>query len=313
MPGNFSRVARQISKILSPPNREGAIALPGDGKHKATNLREVLCGMSRQEAEALFKESTRSQYLGNDKVLCSILGGRKFFAIASDIGFSTHMIFDGFWEFWLTSCFARHVRTGDTVLDVGANLGYYTVLAAELTGSQGQVISIEPNPKVFEFLQDTINVNGFANHVDLHNGALTDSSSASEIPFFVPRGEPKNGRILSHNETTESLLEYGDVFSVASFGSLPTAIKRLDFVKIDVEGAELQVLKMLQPIISSYKPKVVCEVNFGRGYSYKDIAEIVGSKGLMWHLDYDGEIKRLTEETTKRDRIGDDWLVCHNF
>lgn len=276
-------------------------------------LKEILCDYSRTESEALIAGLTRSQYLGRNRVLCSILGGRKFFAIADDVGFSTHMISDGFWEFWLSRCFARHIKPGDTVIDVGANLGYYTLIAAELVGEQGRVIAVEPNPHVHAFLCDTISVNGLSSRVTTLNAAIGRRPQEIAAPFFVPNGEPKNGRFLMKGEDARRLSALGEVFTVKTMGTVPVESGRVDFIKIDVEGAELEVLESLAPLLETHRPKIVCEVNFGRGYGYDDIARFLGHGSELRHLDYDSEIRPLTRQMAAGERIGDDWLVCSNF
>lgn len=276
-------------------------------------LTELLCDQSRTEAEAVMTGLTRSQYLGSNRVLCSILGGRKFFAIADDVGFSTHMISDGYWEFWLSLCFARHIRPGDTVIDVGANLGYYTLIAAELVGERGKVIAVEPNPHVHAFLRDTISVNGLSSRVTILNAAIGGRHAEATAPFFVPKGEPKNGRFLMEGEDAGSLSALGEVLSVKTIDTVPVDSGRVDFIKIDVEGAELEVLESLEPLMQAYRPKVVCEVNFSRGYGYDDIARFLGRGSELLYLDYDSEIKPLTKRMAASERIGDDWLVCCNF
>lgn len=276
-------------------------------------LKEILCDHPRAESEALMAGLTRSQYLGRNRVLCSVLGGRKFFAIADDVGFSTHMISDGFWEFWLSLCFARHIKPGDTVVDVGANLGYYTLLAAELVGEGGRVIAVEPNPLVHAFLRDTISVNGFSSRVTALNAAIGGRSREATAPFFVPKGEPKNGRFLLPGEDAHRLSALGDVLSVRTMDTLPVDSGRVDFIKIDVEGAELEVLETIAPLVEAHRPKIVCEVNFARGYGYDEIARFLGQGAELRHLDFDGEIKPLTRQMAASERIGEDWLVCNAF
>ena len=281
-------------------------------RHHMRSLREVFCNYSRSESEAIISNLTKSQYLGRNRVLCSILAGRKFFAIADDVGFSTHMIFEGYWEFWLSLCFAKHIKQGDTVIDVGANLGYYTVIAAELVGHQGRVLSVEPNPYVFDFLRDTISVNGYAGRVTAINAALGARADDVAVPFFVPTGEPKNGRFVSSDDKNDDLSGRGEIIQVQAIKDLPIDSGRVDFIKIDVEGAELSVLASLAPVIETYRPMVVCEVNFSRGYCYQDVARALGTSLELRHLDFDGEIRPLTEEMVRVERPGDDWLVCSN-
>ena len=66
------------------------------------------------------------------------------------------MIMDGFWEYWLTKYFAEQIKPGDTVIDIGANLGYYTLLAGDLVTATGRVVAVEPNPLVFELLSKSV-------------------------------------------------------------------------------------------------------------------------------------------------------------
>jgi hypothetical protein len=161
-----------------------------------SSLRSIILTQNRPAAERHFTERTRSQYLGKGTLLCQVLGGLKLFVIGDDVGFSPHMIFEGYWEFWLTRHFAEVIRPGDTVLDIGANLGYYTLLAADLVGSEGRVVAIEPNPDVFRRLSASIAVNGFTPRTSARNIALAGPNETGDRAFFVPTGEPKNGRFV---------------------------------------------------------------------------------------------------------------------
>jgi len=274
------------------------------------NLRKTILTMSRSAVEQYFADATRSQYLGNNTILCKILGNKKFFAMADDVGFSSHMIFDGYWEYWLTQHFCEVIQPGDTVLDIGANLGYYSLIAADLVGPSGRVVAIEPNPHVFNLLSKTMQVNGYARHVTLRNHALGSHGAGSEHPFFVPTSEPKNGRFVDAHEDMAFLQAHGTVFDVRLGNLADEHFDRVDFIKIDVEGAEIDILHQLRPIIETYRPRIVCEVNFARGYSYADVREAMLQTGELQHLDFDAVVKPLTEHMVQSERIGDDWLVC---
>jgi FkbM family methyltransferase len=275
-------------------------------------LRSILLNQGRTEAERHFTAHTRSQYLGNGTLLCQVLGGLKLFVIGEDVGFSPHMIFDGYWEFWLTLHFANVVRPGDTVLDIGANLGYYTLLAGDLVGPQGKVVAIEPNPEVFRRLAASIAVNGFNSRVSARNVALSGSGESGTRAFFVPSGEPKNGRFVAETESVEHLAAAGTVSDVTLGQIDPDEFERVDFIKIDVEGAELAVLDHLRPVIQRFRPRIVCEINFARGYNWDDVTAAFGTKALSF-LDFDGTVKKLTREMTETQQLGEDWLVCVDY
>lgn len=274
------------------------------------NLRQAILTMSRSDVEQYFSSSTRSQYLGNNTILCKILGNKKFFAMADDVGFSSHMIFDGYWEYWLTQHFCEMIQPGDIVLDIGANLGYYSLIAADLVGASGKVVAIEPNPHVFNLLTKTMQVNGYAHRVTMRNYALGSEGSGGVHPFFVPTNEPKNGRFVGAHEDMACLEAHGTVFDVQLGNLADENLGRVDFIKIDVEGAEIEILRHLHPIIEQHRPRVVCEVNFARGYSYDDVRESMLETGELQHLDFDAVVKPLTKHMAANERFGEDWLVC---
>jgi len=284
----------------------------GRGVAGMSTLRSILLESTRPAAEALFTARTRSQYLGGGTLLCQVLGGLKLFVIGEDIGFSPHMIFEGYWEFWLTRHFAQAIRPGDTVIDIGANLGYYTLLAADLVGETGRVVAVEPNPEVFRRLASSIAVNGFWRRVEARNTALGAADERGQRAFFVPRGEPKNGRFVAPDEDPAWLAAHGSLSEVTLDCLDPADFQQVDFIKIDVEGAELAVLDHLRPILEKFRPKVVCEVNFARGYTWDEVTCAFGTEALMF-LDFDSTVKPLTRAMAETRQLGEDWLVCVNL
>lgn len=277
-----------------------------------TDLRSLLLKKDRPTAEEYIRTRTRSQYLGNGSILCQILGDKKLFVTGDDVGFSPHMIFEGYWEFWLSQHFARVINPGDTVIDVGANLGYYTILSADLVGEGGRVVAIEPNPDVFCQLSASVSVNGYRGRVDARNVALAASGESGSKAFFVPSGEPKNGRFLAPGENVERLAASGTLSEVALGRIDPEDFQRVDFIKIDVEGAELAVLDHLRPVLEKFRPKLVCEVNFKRGYSWDDLVAVLGTDKLA-HLDFHSRLHPLTWEMCETQQVGEDWLVWVDF
>ena len=178
------------------------------------SLGRLLRSFSPGHVQLALRSAVKSQYLGNNQILCQILGNKKMFVIGDDLGFSPHMIMEGYWEYWLTKYFAQHIRPGDTVIDIGANLGYYSILAADLVTSTGKVVSIEANPHVFSLLSKSMVLNGYDDRAELHNFALASKDETGTRNFFVPYNEPKNGKLLSENENIKWREKHGDVFKV---------------------------------------------------------------------------------------------------
>ena len=89
-----------------------------------------------------------STYVGQNLVLTKTIWGHKMYVSSHDLSLSPHLIIDGYWEEWITKQFRKICKPDMTVLDVGSNLGYYSLHAAELVGSSGRVHSFEANPNL---------------------------------------------------------------------------------------------------------------------------------------------------------------------
>src|SRR5882672_5557832 len=113
-----------------------------------------LATWSRPLLERAIRRRVQTAYLGDGLVLARILGRHKIFLRSSDRGFACHVMLDGFWEMWLTQFLAHRVKPGMTVIDVGANFGYYTLLLGDAVGEAGRVIAAEPNPDAASLLQE---------------------------------------------------------------------------------------------------------------------------------------------------------------
>lgn len=153
-------------------------------------------------------------------------------------------IYLGTYEPEQTGLFERHVRPGDTVLDVGAHVGYYTVLSAVLAGPSGAVWSFEPNPTNAGFLRKHAEINGLA-QVRVEQAAVSDAEGTARFDFGTGSG---TGHLSSDGAIEVRTLRLDD-FCVAH-GIVPKAIK------IDVEGAEAAVLEGGSKTIESARPVI---------------------------------------------------------
>jgi len=88
--------------------------------------------LGRYQLENRCRALANPVYLGDQTALCRILGFYKLYVDTADTGFASHVLLEGYWEMWLTMFFIRHLRPGMTVIDVGSNYGYYSVLFGAL-------------------------------------------------------------------------------------------------------------------------------------------------------------------------------------
>ncbi|MFC7542969.1 FkbM family methyltransferase [Siccirubricoccus deserti] len=128
--------------------------------------------------EAAIRARCQSVAVDPQTILCRILGRYKFFVDCRDQGLAPHLMLDGYWEYWVSDFIWRNVKPGETVADIGANLGYYTVLLADLVGPGGRVMAFEPNPRLFDLLQRNVAINGFSRWANCHAKAVAAKSGS---------------------------------------------------------------------------------------------------------------------------------------
>lgn len=161
----------------------------------------------------------------------------------------------------------RIVSTGDVAIDVGAALGVYTSVLSRLVGPAGQVVSVEPLPGLYAPVDGWLRLRAGRN---VHRYAVALGARPHTATVSVPlrRGHPVSGR--SFLTTGADGLGSNDEF-VASFerrvpvttvDRLVTRVRlpRVDFIKVDVEGAELALVRGAERTIGTYRPNVLLEI-----------------------------------------------------
>lgn len=138
---------------------------------------------------------------------------------------------------------------GAVFLDVGGNTGIYTIKAAKfLSANGGTVVTVEPNPEMLAMLAHNVRANGFAN-VRLRNFCLGPTAGAADL--WMNFGRPASFSLVHRDETATGLSVL--VFPLDQVFPLEK-LERLDYVKIDVEGAEQQVLAGAGATLRRFRP-----------------------------------------------------------
>jgi FkbM family methyltransferase len=174
----------------------------------------------------------------------------RFSANSSDM-LARYIYYFGQWEPEVTHLIRERLKPGDTFVDVGANLGWYTLLAADAVGSTGQVVAIEASPANFSCLKRNVNDNHLKN-VRLVNEAVWGSECL--LPLF--QGPPSHSGIstvLPSFAANHRGCERAGQIKARPLSELltPDEIATLRVLKIDVEGAEREVCLGLEPILNS--------------------------------------------------------------
>lgn len=204
---------------------------------------------TRHQSEREIRELTQTAYLGETTCLCRVLGRYKMFVDTRDVGLSSHLMLDGFWEMWVTEAMIQHLRPGMTAIDIGANLGYFTLLMAEIVGPSGKVHAFEPNGGIARRLRDTLAINGYGDRATVHETALGDVNG--EAALVIPSTEPKNAYIIEEQGLPGTV-----VVPVHRLDHFPELLNA-DFLKIDVEGSEERLWQGMTGLLDRNRPLTI--------------------------------------------------------
>lgn len=218
-------------------------------------------------------------------------GAFKIYAREEDISVGRHVL-GGDYEPHVQATFRRHIRPGMSVLDIGANIGFFTMLSASLVGPAGRVFAIEPNAENVKLIEASRRENGFEQVSILAAGA------GSKMSLLALHASFSNGSAGPLGGSLDSLLSS----TVVPVIPLDRVLEgRWDFVKIDVEGHELEALHGMRRVLVEQRP-FICSEFAGGG--------IVGGAReylkFLEGLDYD--LAHITEDG-KEEKMGVDQLL----
>lgn len=156
-----------------------------------------------------------------------------------------------------TALVKRYLKPGMTFVDVGANVGYYTLLAASLVGKEGTVLAFEPSPYVFGKLAGAVERNNLSGQVNIMQAGLSDC--AGELELYLPKKPGNHTPTMIPNDG-------GTPLSVPVYRLdewlRDQGIERVDMIKMDVEGFEPNVIAGAASYLEQGKVRsIVCEFN----------------------------------------------------
>lgn len=160
------------------------------------------------------------------------------------------------WESATTKLFRKLIKKWDVVIDLGANIGYFTLLSARLVGEQGRVYSFEPEPKNFKYLKKNIELNGYKN-VFPQNKAVSDKNG--KIKLYICHYDSGHHTINQHKGIDsykpdfKDKEEFVEIETVRLDDFLEGREQKVDVMKIDIEGAEMLALSGMDKTIKQNK------------------------------------------------------------
>ncbi|MEZ5502207.1 MAG: FkbM family methyltransferase [Halioglobus sp.] len=194
---------------------------------------------------------------------------------------------EGIWEPFETSLLLGLLRPGDVFVDVGANIGYFTILAASAVGEQGAVFAFEPDPDNYRLLCANAVLNGLAHCVTAVEAALSDA--AGEGQLFLSEDNLGDHQVYAGDEHRRSLpitLCHGGRY-------LAPRLRRMDLLKVDTQGSEFRVMAGLLPLLAALPapPRIMIELTphalRQAGASGRALIELLATLGQpMWIIDH---------------------------
>ncbi len=252
--------------------------------------RWALISLTRATVEAMGRAGAQRRQHDDGGVSAFVMNRFWLHVEPDDAAITPWMISDGFWEAWVTTWLMRQLRPGDVFVDVGANVGYYTMLARSLGA---RVLSFEPNPRVARLLQRSLD-EVEASDVVLVTGALGDR--VQSLDLSVPVGHSGGASIMgvADAEYTVSTLvrPLDDVLRSLPDYASPTIIK------VDAEGAEPEIWQGMQETLLK-NPACIVLMEWESGRFADPTALLDGIREGGWEIrvvDGAGDEQAITDD-----------------
>lgn len=206
-----------------------------------------------------------------------------------DEGVTNQLLSYGIFEGFENKMFADKIKPGDVVLDIGANIGCFTLLAARLAGAKGRVYAFEPEASNFDLLKKNVELNNYHN-VTLVNQAAADKNG--KIKLYLSETVMGMHRIYQSHYCDKTV----DVESVRLDDYFKDYFGKIDFVKIDTEGSEWAVLQGMTFLLQKNK-KLKLFTEFAPcsmkefGVEPEEYLKFLGDHGFtLYHFDEENGI-----------------------
>ncbi|MBK8905053.1 MAG: FkbM family methyltransferase [Anaerolineaceae bacterium] len=155
------------------------------------------------------------------------------------------------YEAHVSQAIKSQLKSGDVFVDIGANIGYFTLLAAATVGEKGHVYAFEPNPSNCELIRENIALNEYSN-VTLFPYAVAESRQTLN---YYGESINSNGQVSDISEGEEALVKVEAV----ALDELLLDSEKITVVKMDIEGAEARAFSGMSQIIDKFRPVIFTE------------------------------------------------------
>ena len=245
---------------------------PGHASHAGSSLPQVVAGYLNS------LEFARRNLLTPDAATRPELAefdGYRLYASRTDLQIGQHVL-AGEYEPEVTAIFHQVLQPGMAVIDIGANIGFFSMLAAALVGRTGAVLAVEPNPDNAKLIEASRRLNGF-DHV-----TTAAVAAGRAVSLLVLNTTHSNGTTSEPGGDIDQLLAARTVPCIpvdSLVASAWPAGRRAGLIKVDVEGAEYNALLGAAGVIAQHRPHIVSE--FSPSFM-PGISGVSGPEYLAW-------------------------------
>lgn len=190
--------------------------------------------------------------------------GNKMYVNAENKGVAPMLLMDNIMEKYETELFKERVKKGMVVVDIGANIGYYTLIAAKLVGKSGFVYAFEPGPTSYEWLRKNIEINRYTNVVPVQKAVSNKRGKAKlwldKTDIAISSFSKDNVLLFSSHKAVEedSFVEVG-MITLDEFFENMVRNNKIDIIKIDTQGTEGLVIDGAEKMLRRNNLKIFME------------------------------------------------------
>lgn len=304
----FSRVTRATDKLDQTTARI------------ENQLSDLVSKMDLDNIDKQFNSGSTIFQVSDHEIIAKTFSGTKISLNPEDISVTPHLALDGVWEKEVTRAWLTILSPSDTVLDIGANFGYYGLLAAQQTHvSKSKVYFFEANPKLIPYINKTLSINNYYEHSIVENLAVAEKEGTVKLNVLKDHIGSSSLHSIKHLNAyvgekihleTDEIIEIKAV-TVDSY-CRENKIEAVDLIKMDIEGYEDKAYKGMRDVVRK-SPNVTMFIEFTKN-SYENpeefYNEMLNDFGSVYLILPDGVLQKAPSSNYKKLLGGlDDWIM----
>ena len=244
--------------------------------------------------ESLSLDHRPYYYLGDNRGLTRLSSGEPFVVYSAARDVATWIILDGAWENYVDDAMMAFIRPGDVAIDVGANMGYYSVKLGTRIGVTGRLYAFEPNPDLADVLFENIRINDLRHRTTLFRAAAGDVAEKARLIYMA--NFPGGGRVQPPTRGPTKGYSTAEIETVV-IDEVLADVDRVDLFKLDVEGFEPRVLLGARKLLDRSPDAVIVTEFFWEAWmKVGDPVALLGdvTKGRrIFHIQKDGSLSEI--------------------